>query len=216
MSRKQSFISSPNPYRILEISEDASDEDIKKAYRTLALKYHPDKHPNDPTANEKIREINYAHFILKDPTKRKIYDQYGPMGINMMNQIGEENMSIFLISQNKCFRFCVLAIFLLTCCCYGCFCCCMCCCNFCCGKFAPSQIDAESDGHGEANTSNNPSSFPSTSDHLNRSNSISDQTNLSNNIIDGKQPLQPGGSIRETAIPLGDANTIPLHDEAHM
>lgn len=200
MDRKQSFMSSPNLYDVLEISKDATDEDIKKAYRTLALRYHPDKHPNDPSANEKIREINYAHLILKDPTKRKIYDHYGHMGINMMNQIGEENMSIFLISQNRCFRLCVLAIFLLTCCCYGCFCCCMCCCNFCCAKCVPSQVDEPRD------------LFEDTSSNGNREPDEKSTKGASDqNSTGGSNVWSPDGADPHVAIPVFDAPASSTH-----
>ncbi|HVO74252.1 MAG TPA: J domain-containing protein [Ignavibacteriaceae bacterium] len=64
-------------YKILEISKDASTEDIKKAYRRLAKKYHPDKNPNDKKAEEKFKQISEAYEVLKDPEKRKKYDQLG-------------------------------------------------------------------------------------------------------------------------------------------
>lgn len=137
------MMSTTNLYTELGVSRDANEEEIKKAYRSLALKYHPDKNPGNPEAEEKFRAVNHAYVVLKDTRKRKIYDEYGNVGLNMMNQIGEENMSIFLISQNKCFKFAVMSLFILTCCCYGCFCCCMCCCNFCCGKYVPEEVRQE-------------------------------------------------------------------------
>jgi curved DNA-binding protein len=64
-------------YKILEIDKNASDADIKKAYRKLARKYHPDLNPNDATAKKKFQQINEANEVLSDPEKRKKYDKYG-------------------------------------------------------------------------------------------------------------------------------------------
>lgn len=64
-------------YKILEIDKNASAEAIKKAYRKLARKYHPDINPNDKTAQKKFQQLNEANEVLSDPEKRKKYDQYG-------------------------------------------------------------------------------------------------------------------------------------------
>jgi len=64
-------------YKILEIPKKASDKDIKKAYRKLARKYHPDVNPNDNTAKKNFQQVNEANEVLSDPEKRKKYDKYG-------------------------------------------------------------------------------------------------------------------------------------------
>ena len=64
-------------YEILGVQRDASDTDLKKAYRKLAMKYHPDRNPNDKVAEEKFKEISQAYEILSDAKKRAAYDQYG-------------------------------------------------------------------------------------------------------------------------------------------
>jgi molecular chaperone DnaJ len=64
-------------YKTLGVSKDASEDEIKKAYRKLARKYHPDKNPGDAAAEEKFKEISAAHDTLADPEKRKEYDQGG-------------------------------------------------------------------------------------------------------------------------------------------
>lgn len=64
-------------YKILELKKDASTEDIKKAYRKLARKHHPDLNPNNAEANKKFQQINEANEVLSDPEKRKKYDKYG-------------------------------------------------------------------------------------------------------------------------------------------
>ena len=66
-----------NYYKILGISKTASEADIKKAYRKLARKYHPDLNPNDKVAEKKFKEINEANEVLSNPENRKKYDQYG-------------------------------------------------------------------------------------------------------------------------------------------
>ena len=64
-------------YEILGVSRDATEEEIKKAYRRLALKYHPDRNPGDKQAEERFKEINEAYAVLSDKEKRKHYDTYG-------------------------------------------------------------------------------------------------------------------------------------------
>jgi DnaJ family protein B protein 4 len=64
-------------YDALNVKPDASQDDIKKAYRKAALKYHPDKNKDDPKSAEKFKEVSQAYEVLSDPEKRKVYDQYG-------------------------------------------------------------------------------------------------------------------------------------------
>ncbi len=64
-------------YSILGVSRDATPEQLKKAYRTLALKYHPDRNPDDKEAEEKFKDVNNAYQVLSDPQKRARYDQLG-------------------------------------------------------------------------------------------------------------------------------------------
>ena len=71
-------------YKLLGVSRDASQSDIKKAYRKLAVKYHPDKNPDDTSMERKFKEINAAYDILKDEQKRAAYDRYGENAFNGM------------------------------------------------------------------------------------------------------------------------------------
>ncbi len=64
-------------YKILGVEKNASTDDIKKAYRKLAVKYHPDRNPNDKVAEEKFKEINEANEVLSNADKRKRYDEFG-------------------------------------------------------------------------------------------------------------------------------------------
>ncbi|KAI9344270.1 hypothetical protein BDR26DRAFT_911391 [Obelidium mucronatum] len=72
----------PNYYDVLKVSKTASDDEIKKAYRKLALKWHPDRNiDNKETADRKFKELAEAYEVLSDPNKRQIYDQYGEAGL---------------------------------------------------------------------------------------------------------------------------------------
>lgn len=69
-----------DPYSILGVGKDAAPEDIKKAYRNLARKYHPDHNPNDGAAEEKFKDVKKAYDILSEPSRRQQYDSYGFTG----------------------------------------------------------------------------------------------------------------------------------------
>eukprot|EP00474_Spongospora_subterranea_P009288 CRZ09746.1 hypothetical protein [Spongospora subterranea] len=68
-------------YRILGVSRNADQETIKKSYRKLAIKLHPDKNPDNEEANQKFMEVNNAYEVLSDPQKKEIYDRYGEEGL---------------------------------------------------------------------------------------------------------------------------------------
>ena len=71
-------------YDILNVSKSASDTEIKSAYRKLAMKYHPDRNPDDKSAENKFKEVSEAYDILKDSQKSSAYDQFGHSGVEGM------------------------------------------------------------------------------------------------------------------------------------
>src|SRR3990167_5657928 len=75
-------------YEILGVNRDASDDEIKKAYRKMAMKHHPDRNPDNPAAEEKFKEAKEAYEILSDGQKRAAYDQYGHAGIDQQAGMG--------------------------------------------------------------------------------------------------------------------------------
>ncbi|NGX35086.1 MAG: Chaperone protein DnaJ, partial [Candidatus Anoxychlamydiales bacterium] len=75
-------------YQTLDISKSASADEIKKAYRKQALKYHPDKNPGDTEAEAKFKKISEAYEVLSNETKRKLYDQYGEEGVKGAASMG--------------------------------------------------------------------------------------------------------------------------------
>src|SRR5918911_2188510 len=69
-------------YEILGVSRTATDQEIKSAYRRLAVKFHPDKNPGDATAEESFKEAAEAYSILSDPEQRRRYDRFGHAGVS--------------------------------------------------------------------------------------------------------------------------------------
>ena len=68
-------------YEVLGVGKDAGDQEIKSAYRKLALKYHPDRNPDDPAAEENFKEASEAYSVLSDSQKRATYDRFGHAGL---------------------------------------------------------------------------------------------------------------------------------------
>ncbi|MFT7653464.1 MAG: molecular chaperone DnaJ [Limisphaerales bacterium] len=77
-------------YEILDVARDASDADLKKSYRRLAMKFHPDRNPDDPEAEDKFKEASEAYEILTDGEKRQAYNQYGHAGVDRSQGGGGE------------------------------------------------------------------------------------------------------------------------------
>jgi len=75
-------MASTDYYKTLGVDKTASADEIKKAFRKLAVKYHPDRNPNDKTAEDKFKEINEAYAVLSDPKKKEEYDTYGSSGFH--------------------------------------------------------------------------------------------------------------------------------------
>jgi DnaJ family protein C protein 5 len=145
MDKRKLSTSGDTLYETLGLPKTATADDIKKTYRKLALKYHPDKNPNNPDAADKFKEVNRANSILSDQTKRNIYDNYGSLGLYIAEQFGEENVNAyFVVTSPGC-----KAMFLVCAVVTGCYCCCCCCCccNFCCGKYKPAPQDQSGDYH---------------------------------------------------------------------
>ena len=107
----------------------------------MALKYHPDKNPNNPEAEEMFKKINHAHGILSDEKKREIYDKHGSFGLYIADRFGDEVVEHIMMFSSKWFQCIFYSCCLLT----GCFCCCcFCfCCFCCCGKCQPKINEDE-------------------------------------------------------------------------
>lgn len=75
-------------YKVLDVAKNATEAEIKKAYRRLAMKYHPDRNPGDHEAEDKFKEAKEASEVLTDPQKRAAYDQYGHAGVDAASRAG--------------------------------------------------------------------------------------------------------------------------------
>ena len=93
-------------YEVLEVSKDCSGAELKKAYRKLAMKYHPDRNPDDKEAEEQFKVVNEAYQVLSDEEKRNIYDRYGKAGLEqggMGGGFGGANMDDIMDIFNSMF-----------------------------------------------------------------------------------------------------------------
>jgi len=94
-------------YEVLEVSKDCSGAELKKSYRKLAMKYHPDRNPDDKEAEEKFKVVNEAYQVLSDEEKRSIYDRYGKAGLEgqggMGSGFGGSNMDDIMDIFNSMF-----------------------------------------------------------------------------------------------------------------
>lgn len=87
-------------YKILNIEKNSSEEQIKKSYRKLAMKFHPDKNPNNKSAEDKFKQISEAYETLSDKEKRNVYDKYGKQGLEMNNSGGGPDINPMDMFQN--------------------------------------------------------------------------------------------------------------------
>jgi len=191
-------------YELLDIPKASSAVDIKKKYRRLALKYHPDKNPDNVEAEEMFKKINQANSILSDEKKRQLYDEYGSFGLYIAEQVGDDLVGSVMFFQSKWFK----ALFGVCCLVTGCYfcCCCLCCCFCCCGKCKPKMEDEEDldmpdvdDLEGEAE-GEDAEKGPVTS-----------QPEPSNGPI--PMPMPPPSSNSTTTSPHSPSSPIPLPDQ---
>ena len=91
-------------YELLDIPKTSTNEEIKKKYRRLALKYHPDKNPDNVEAEEMFKKINHANSVLSDEKKRPLYDEYGSFGLYIAEQVGEEFVGSVMFFQSGWFK----------------------------------------------------------------------------------------------------------------
>ncbi|XP_018372463.1 PREDICTED: dnaJ homolog subfamily C member 5 isoform X1 [Trachymyrmex cornetzi] len=194
MDRRKMSTAGDSLYQILEVPKTATSEEIKKTYRKLALKYHPDKNPNNPEAAEKFKEINRAHAILTDLTKRNIYDNYGSLGLYVAEQFGEENVNAyFVVTSGWCKALFIICGIITGC---YCCCCCCCCCYFCCGKCKPAPPEDSGAYHNlqrnlnpEAVVTNQPRGFGKEEESDDDAVTAQPQSSASQNASNIQQPI---------------------------
>lgn len=208
MDKRKLSTSGDTLYETLGLPKTATADEIKKTFRKLALKYHPDKNPNNPEASEKFKEVNRAHSILSDQSKRNIYDNYGSLGLYIAEQFGEENVNAyFMVTSPTC-----KALFLVCGIVTGCYCCCCCCCccNFCCGKYRPPTAEHSGDYHhlhrdGGGASSSNAGEGPAITSQPTRSEDLADLEDHSGGGAGGTAPVtsQPvAGQAQGAGMPV--------------
>ena len=92
-------------YKILDISQEANEEEIKKAYRKQALKYHPDKNKGDKKAEENFKKISEAYGVLSDPEKKNNYDTYGDGYLLMVEELQESDTLVPILDGDDFKKF---------------------------------------------------------------------------------------------------------------
>ena len=90
-------------YQVLGVSRDAGVDEVKKKYRQIALKYHPDRNPGNKTAEEKFKEAAEAYEVIHDPEKRRLYDLYGHEGVSSTGFTGFRDFSDIFSSFSDIF-----------------------------------------------------------------------------------------------------------------
>ena len=85
-------------YEILGVAKDVSGKDLKKAYRRVAMKFHPDRNPDDKQAEDKFKEANEAYEVLSDEQKRAAYDRFGHEGVNGQVVWAVEALAVLKVS----------------------------------------------------------------------------------------------------------------------
>jgi len=100
-------------YEVLSVTRTATDQEIKSAYRRLAVKYHPDKNPNDATAEEKFKEAAEAYSVLSNDEQRKRYDRFGHAGVSSSAGAGSWARRDLAVSKTSSVTCLVLAMCLV-------------------------------------------------------------------------------------------------------